>query len=161
MEQQNELPIKIVLDTWYGNVSRADALFNTLTDEQLQGEVSPGRNTGTYLLGHLTAVHDRMLPLLGFGAQKYPQLDEVFITSPDKSGKTMPPIADLRAYWKDTNETLATHFKAMQPGEWLNKHTSVSEEDFAKEPHRNRLNVLISRANHLSGHYGQLLFLKK
>jgi len=43
----------------------------------------------------------------------------------------------------------------------LHKHTSVSEEDFAKEPHRNRLNVLTTRTTHLASHYGQLIFLKK
>ncbi len=159
MEQQ--LPIKIVLDSWYTTISRANELFNSLTEEQLQNEVSPGRNTGTYLLGHLTAVHDRMLPLLGLGAQRFPQLDDVFLTSPDKSGKSKPSITELRAYWKEVNEALAASFRNMQPAEWLQKHTSVSEVDFVKEPHRNRLNVLISRTNHLSSHYGQLLFLKK
>ena len=131
-----------------------------ITDEQLQNEVSPGRNTGIYLLGHLTAVHDRLLPLLGFGAQKYPQLDDIFLTSPDKSGKTFPPVAELRAQWKEINTELTNHFNALPLDQWLQKHTAVSEEAFVKEPHRNRLNVLISRTIHLSEHYGQLLFLK-
>ncbi len=160
MEQQH-LPIKIVLDSWNTELSRIDKLFNSLTDEQLQNDVSPGRNTGTYLLGHLTSVHSRMLPLLGIGAQLYPELDDVFLTSPDKSGKAKPSIPDLRACWKEVNEALAAGFGALQPGEWLHRHTSISEEDFVKEPHRNRLNVLVSRTNHLSSHYGQLLFLKK
>ncbi len=159
MEQQ--IPIKIVVDSWNTALSRTDDLFNNLSDEQLQQEVSPGRNTGTYLLGHLTAVHDRMLPLLGLGERLHPQLDDTFISSPDKSGKPTPSLAELRAYWKDVNEALASGFSKLQPGEWLQKHTSVSEDDFAKEPHRNRLNVLVSRTNHLSSHYGQLLFLKK
>lgn len=160
MDQQN-LPIKIALDNWSSTLSRTDALIKSLSDEDLEREVSPGRNTGTYLLGHLTAVHDRMLPLLGLGEQKYPQLDEVFLTAPDKSGKTKPPVAELRAQWDDVNNTLNTAIAGLKPGEWLHRHTSVSEEDFAKEPHRNRLNVLASRTTHLAAHYGQLLFLKK
>jgi hypothetical protein len=48
----------------------------------------------------------------------------------------------------------------MTAEQWLEKHTSVSDEDFAKEPHRNKLSVLISRTNHLANHIGQLLFLK-
>ena len=161
MEQQNELPIKIVIDAWYTALSRTDAVFNELTDAQLMQEVSPGRNTGTYLLGHLIAVHDRMLPLLGLGVRHYPELDDVFLDSPDKSGKTMPSIDKLRAYWKGTNDALAEGFSGLLPGEWLHRHNSVSDEDFVKEPHRNKLNVLINRTNHLSSHYGQLLFLKK
>jgi hypothetical protein len=161
MDQQQYMPIKIVLDNWSTALSRTRALFNSLSDEELQQEVSPGRNTGTYLLGHITAVHDRMLPLLGLGELKYPQLYDIFITSPDKSGKTQPPIAELRGQWNDVNDTLTAAFSGLQPEEWLHRHTSVTEEDFAKEPHRNRLNVLASRTSHLASHYGQLLFLKK
>lgn len=160
MQHNHELFIKPVLDSWFSHVSRLDNLLDTITDEQLHSEVASGRNRGTYLLGHLTAVHDRMLPLLGFEAHHYPQLDEIFITSADKE-KDMPPAAELRKYWKDVNDTLARHFKAMKPEDWLQKHTSVTDEDFAKEPHRNRLNVMVSRTTHLAYHFGQMIFLGK
>jgi len=156
-----ELLIKNVLDTWYSNISRADALFNALTDEQLETEVAPGRNRGIYLLGHLTAVHDRMLPLLGLADQLYTHLDDTFITKPDRAITHMPSTTDLRDNWKEVNAKLAEHFATMQPEDWFKRHTSVSEEDFAKEPHRNRLNIIIGRTNHLSYHLGQLAFLKK
>jgi hypothetical protein len=48
----------------------------------------------------------------------------------------------------------------LQPAEWFNRHTVVSEADFEKEPHRNKLNLLINRTNHLSYHLGQLIYLK-
>jgi hypothetical protein len=157
---QETLFIKPILDNWYGNITRTNDIFNGLTDEQLLHEVAPGKNRAIYLLGHLTAVHDRMLPLLNFGKQLHPELD-TFITSPDKALNEMPSATDLRNSWKEVNETLASHFKSLSPDEWLQKHTSVSEEDFVKEPHRNRLSVLASRTNHLSYHLGQLVFLKK
>lgn len=160
MNQQLELLLKATLDAWYSHVSRTDHLLSSLTDEQLQQEVAPGRNTGIYLLGHLTAVHDRLLPLLGFESQLYPHLD-AFITSPDKAIKDIPPAADLRLHWKEVNDKLAKHFSGLTPDGWFQKHTAVSDEDFIKEPHRNRLSVLISRTHHLSYHLGQLIFLKK
>lgn len=49
----------------------------------------------------------------------------------------------------------------LSPADWFAKHTAVSDEDFAKEPHRNRLNVLLSRTIHQSNHLGQLSLLKK
>jgi len=159
--KQQEILMKCLLDNWYSNISRVDNLLDVLTDEQLQQEVAPSRNRGIYLLGHLAAVHSRLLPLLGFGEHLYPQLDEIFLTSPDKSRADLPPTADLRKYWRGANEKLAAHFSTMQPDDWFQKHTSVSDEDFEKEPHRNKLNVLISRTNHLSYHFGQLIFLKK
>ena len=161
MENPLELTIKISLDAWNAYVSRVDKLLNELTDEQLQMEVSPGRNTGVYLLGHLAAVNDALLPLLGVGEKLYPELEDIFIKNSDKSGLEKPAAKDLRNYWQELNNKLSEHFNQYTVDEWLQKHTSVSEEDFKKEPHRNRLNVLVSRTNHLAYHFGQLAFLKK
>ena len=151
--------VKMVLDNWYSNVANTDKLLKALTNEQLEGDVAPGRNSGKYLLGHLIAVNDRMLPLLGFGEVHYPNFLEIFLTSPDKSGKGMPGVAELRQCWTDSIERLDQHFKSLSASDWFTKHNSVSAEDFAKEPHRNKLNVVLGRASHLSNHQGQLLLL--
>jgi len=161
MSTEQEVFIKIGLDAWNIYVERTNKLFESLTDEQLQQQVAPNRNTALYLLGHLTAVHDGMLPLLGFRDRLYPSLQEVFIKNPDRSGLEKPAASLLRQYWKEVNETLAGHFSKLTSDEWFQKHDSISAEDFLKEPHRNRLNVLVNRTNHLASHYGQLVFLKK
>src|SRR5437870_3049747 len=105
----NQLIIKMVLDTWYSKIKEVDNIFNNLTVEQLQNKVAPDRNSGLYLLGHLTAVHDRMLPLLNLGEQLYPQLNDIFITNPEKSNAQAPSAKELRQYWKNINSTLETH----------------------------------------------------
>ena len=151
----------MVLDTWNSKIKEADALLDNLTDEQLQNEVSPGRNRGVYLLGHLTSVHSRMLPLLNLGEEMYPQLADSFITNADKTKPLTITASELRQQWKNINSTLATHFSKISADEWFQKHNSISAEDFQKEPHRNRLNIVINRTNHLSYHTGQLAFLKK
>ncbi|MCD6012710.1 MAG: hypothetical protein K0Q79_2572 [Flavipsychrobacter sp.] len=160
MEAQLNIAINVVLNSWNTILGMTIGVLDNVTDEDMMREVSLGRNTGIYLLGHLVAVHDRMLPLLGIGERKYPELDDIFLNTPDRSGKTMPPVQELRAKWLETNNALNTAFSAMQPIDWLSRHTSISEEDFAKQPHRNKLNVLASRTTHLAEHYGQLLFLK-
>jgi len=160
MTNQNQLAVKSVLDTWNGRIKQANEIFNGLTDEQLQKEIAPGRNRGIYLLGHLTAVHDRMLPLLDFEAQVYPQLDEPFLTKPDKAVAELPSVKELRTAWENVNSKLTEHFNKMQVDEWFQKHSAVTAEDFAKEPHRNRLNVVVGRAGHLAYHVGQLVLLK-
>ena len=161
MNNQQELLTKSVLDTWRANITRTDALIDSLTDEQLEQEIAPGKNRGIYVLGHLAAVHDRMMPLLGFGEQQFAHLDGPFLTSPDKAVAELPATADIRTYWKEANKALDHHISGQQPGDWFQKHTSVSDEDFAKESHRNKLSVLVSRTNHAAYHYGQLMLLKK
>jgi hypothetical protein len=156
----NELFIKMTVAAWDAQCVRVSKLFDELSDEQLAGETAPGRNTGIYLLGHLVAVTDGMLPLLGFGEKLYPQLETVFLTSPDKSGLETPSVAELRKYWKEVNAKLSAAITTTTSNEWFAKHTAVSAEDFAKEPLRNKLNVLISRTNHQSYHLGQLIYLK-
>jgi uncharacterized damage-inducible protein DinB len=160
MINQQQLFIKMALDSWDTQVARADKLFNSLSDEQIQQDVAPGRNSGVYLLGHLTAVHDALLPLFGLGEKRYPQLEDVFVKSPDKSAAVKPSVKDLRNFWSEVNTNLSQHFNRFTIDEWLQKHTSVTDEDFKKEPHRNRLNVLLNRTNHLAYHAGQLVFLK-
>jgi hypothetical protein len=149
----------MALDGWYGQVKSTDTLLNKLSDEQLMQEVSPRRNRGIYLLGHLAAVHDMMLPLLRFEESMYPALRSVFIDSPDRAVADLPPISELRAHWTTVNEKLSAHFASLSPDEWFTRHASISQEDFEKEPHRNRLNVVLVRTIHLSSHRGQLAFL--
>ena len=155
-----ETMIKMVLDRWYALIKNFDTLLDLISDDQLQKEVSPGKNRGIYLLGHLTAVHDDMLPLLNLGDKLYPSLSEPFIKSPDKAVSELPSAKELRANWKKVNEVLAEKFSTVKPDEWFQKHNSVSAEDFIKEPHRNRLNIIITRTTHLSYHLGQFILLK-
>lgn len=161
MKPLEETFIKMVLDAWHSHVKQTDDLFNSLSDEQLFTEIAPGKNRGIYLLGHLTAVHDRMLPLLGFGDQRYPHLYKTFLESPDRAQADIPSVEDLRNYWKETNNILSKNFSKLSVTEWFQRHNAVSEPDFAKEPHRNKLNLVINRTNHLANHLGQLLLLKK
>ncbi|MBL0740042.1 DinB family protein [Chryseolinea lacunae] len=156
-----QLLLELTLNAWKGQLKRADQLFAGFTDEQLQAEIAPGKNSGQYLLGHLTATHDRLFELLDLGARLHPELDAPFLSNPDKSGLPQPTVAELRQYWSDVNAKLADHLAKLLPSEWLQRHTQVSPEDFKKEPHRNKLNVLISRTNHVAYHLGQLVWLRK
>ena len=160
MEIQKQILVKSVLDSWNARIKEANNIIDNLTDEQLQKEIAPNKNRGTYLLGHLTAVNDKMLPLLNFEPQQFSNLDDTFLSKPDKAVAEIPSGKDLRSNWKSSNEKLAKHFEALKPDEWFEKHSAVSTEDFAKEPHRNRINVVLGRTSHLSYHLGQLALLK-
>lgn len=156
-----QLMVRMNLNAWDAQIKRASSFFNGLSDEELYQEIAPGKNRAIYLLGHLVAIHDGMLSLLGIGNRDYEQLDNAFVKSPDKAVEHLPEPKDLRAYWTNVNDILNRQFNSLLAEEWLHKHTAVSEADFEKEPHRNRLNVLISRTNHLAYHLGQLVLIKK
>jgi len=148
-----------VIKSWEGQNKAIADIFSKFEEDRYLNEVAPGRNRGIYLLGHLAAISDLMLPLLGLGSQLYPGLEAQFVTNPDAADQPTPSIAVLKDCWETINQTLAGHFASMEEADWLSRHTKVSEEDFLKDPSRNKLNVLISRTGHINYHRGQLAFL--
>jgi hypothetical protein len=143
------------LKVWKAQIGRADKLFGSLSSEDVLREIAPGRNRLLYLWGHLTATHDAMLPLLGLGERIHPEFDAAFISAPDKSKADIPSHEQVRRAWNVVNAELWKRFETMSWSDWLARHTAVSEEDFAKDPSRNRFAILLSRTNHLSYHLGQ------
>jgi DinB superfamily len=152
--------LKMVFDRWYGSIKSFDTLLNTLTDDQLQKEIAPGKNRGIYLVGHLIAVHDDMLRLLGMGEMLYPELYKPFIELADKTLAEIPTAKELRSMWNKQCEVMKHKFEKTNAEAWFEKHTAVSVEDFNNEPHRNKLNIIITRTSHLQYHIGQLVLLK-
>ena len=157
----HKLSVQVAINSWRLGVERANKIFSSLADDDLLKEVAPGRNRLIYLLGHLTAVHDAMFPILGLGPRLHPELDAIFVSSPDKAGAQLPPAGELRKYWDAVNSKLLSQFASLSPDEWLQRHSAMSEEDYAKDPTRNRLAVLLSRTNHLSYHLGQITLALK
>ena len=150
-----ELYLAVALNGWKGNIERADKMFSGLSDQEVLKEIAPGKNRLIYLWGHLTATHDAMLPLLGIGRRLYPEFDVAFVSNPDKSQAEIPSVELVRKAWREVNDRLFEGFASFSAADWLKKHGAVLEEDFAKEPLRNRLAILLSRTNHLSYHLGQ------
>jgi DinB superfamily len=155
----NNTAIQNAINIWNNEQTRFNKVLDKISDEQLLQETAPNKNTGIYLLGHLMVVADAMMPLLGLGEAKHGALFEAFVKLPDKSGQEFPSPTEVRKMYVDVMATLNEAIKNLPLEEWLTKHNSVSKEDFAKEPHRNKLSVLMSRAMHQAYHGGQLAML--
>lgn len=153
------LTTKLYIEAWLLSNRRLHNLIIKLSEEEIYKEISPERNRGIYLLGHLISTTDTMIELLGFDKKRYPELDPIFVSAPDKSGKIFPDFEVLKQNWEKINTVMLEHIENMSPEQWLEKHASVSEDDFKKDPTRNKLNVLISRTNHQNYHLGLLVLL--
>lgn len=149
------------IHSWKLNIERADKLFSALSDERLTHQVAPGKNRLVYLWGHLIAVHDAMFPLIGLGPRKYPELDAIFLTEADNATAELPSATTLKKAWDDVHSNLLSAFEGLSASAWLEKHTVVSAEDFAKNPLRNRLSILLSRTVHVGYHLGQCVLAPK
>lgn len=148
---------------WKQQLEFAEKIFAPLSDEQLKKEIAPGKNRLIYLYGHLAGVHDRMRPLLGIGPQLHPRLDKPFLFEKDRvvEDGELPSAAELKRMWDEVHRSLNDAFDAFTAEDWTSKHTSVSDEDFAKNPLRNRLAVLLSRTSHIAYHLGQTALVRE
>src|ERR1700733_4301547 len=149
-----------VLNSWKLIISRFDKTLGDLTNDELQHQIAPGKNRVFYLLGHLTAVHDRMIPLLGLGERLHPELDDTYITTSDRVLEDPLSATELRRAWAEVNRKLTTAFAEFTLQDWLQKHEAVSEDDFVRDPSRNRLALVMNRTNHASYHSGQATLAK-
>jgi DinB superfamily len=157
----DELFSGIAVAGWKRTVESVNRLLSALSDEELLLEVTPQRNRVYYIVGHLAAHHDRLLAMLGIGERLHPELDKLFIENPDRTFPDELSPAEVRRALIEVNESLTRGIEAMTPLDWLNRHAAVSEEDFAKDPKRNRIAVLQSRTGHAMYHAGQIrLFIK-
>jgi hypothetical protein len=147
--------VALGLKVWKAQIERADKLFRSLSSDDVLREIAPGKNRLLYLWGHLTAIHDAMLPLLGIRERLYPEFDVAFVSNPDKSQAAIPSHEQVRQAWTTVNGELLKGLEKMSLPDWVQRHSAVSEEDFAKDASRNRFAILLSRTNHLSYHLGQ------
>jgi uncharacterized damage-inducible protein DinB len=146
-----------VLNSWKSVSHRFSEVISQLSDEDLKQEIAPGRNRALYVVGHVAATNDRLFPLLGIGQRRYRDLDSVYIDQPDRAADDPVAPSALKAASDDVARRISEALERFTPEEWLEKHTAVSDEDFAKDPGRNRLAVVLSRTNHMSYHLGQIM----
>jgi hypothetical protein len=156
-----EVFVATALKSWDLWVGRTGKIFDSLTDDDMLTPIAPGKNRPIYLLGHLITVNDGMIPQLRLGEPDFEALREPFLVKPDSAESQFPPLPQLRQNWKDLNLRLSSLFAELTPAQWIERHLTVSEEDFAKEPYRNRLAILHSRTSHTAYHLGQLMMVAK
>jgi hypothetical protein len=154
MKPEEQL-VDCALRSWKTYTERVEALFQGLSEHELQQEIAPGRNRLIYLWGHLAGVSDALFPLLGIGPRLHPELDAIFVDAPDHKGALPLSGARLKQVAREIDDALWQAFTGWTAADWLGRHNAVSEDDFAREPFRNRFNVLLNRTAHMASHFGQ------
>ena len=111
-----EMLAAAAVNSWKLVIGRFDGAVASLSDENLQKQVAPGRNRLLYLVGHLTAVHDRMFALLGLGERLHPELDEIYIANPDQTlPDSISPVCSQAGMERSQQQTHCSFPKAHAP----------------------------------------------
>jgi hypothetical protein len=84
----------------------------------------------------------------------------MFISKPDRSFELTETAQSLKLAWDKINQKLWEEFSKFSPADWAGRHTAVSEEEFKREPNRNKFTVLLGRTAHMSYHVGQAMLAR-
>jgi uncharacterized damage-inducible protein DinB len=152
--------LDICLLNWDLQNKRIQKIIDTISDENYQKPILDNRNSPSWILGHLAEADDALLELLGIGKRLHPDLTAIYHHERGSNQSGHLNKSDISQKWNAISIELNKAFRSWNEAEWLSRHTAVSEEDFKKEPHRNKLNVLLSRITHKASHLGQLSMQK-
>lgn len=152
--------LDICLLQWETYNNRTEKVLDTISDEIFFKPITNEGNSPSWIMGHLADTEDRLLELLGIRERLFPELSTIYHHERDTNQSGHLSKVALIAKWQVISKELNNAFKNWSETEWLGKHTAVSEEDFKKEPHRNRLNVMLSRVSHKASHLGQIAMRK-
>jgi uncharacterized damage-inducible protein DinB len=134
--------------------------LETISDENFVKPIVAGGNNPSWLFGHLVDTDDALLELSGIRKRLYPDLKTIYNHERGSNQSGHLTRQELTKRWTEISAELDKAFKSWSEAQWLDRHTAVSEEDFKKEPHRNKLNVMLSRVEHKASHLGQIAMLK-
>ncbi len=76
-----------------------------------------------------------------------------FVTISERTSTTEPDR--VAPALSNCSSKLWDGFSQFSASDWAQRRTAVSEEDFEREPHRNRFTALLGRTAHLAYHVGQ------
>lgn len=148
--------LQICLLQWDTYNKRMQNAIDTISNEKFNQAIIVNGNSPSWLLGHLVDTDDKLLELFGIGKRIFPELSTIYHHERGTNQQGHLTKAELSTKWNTVVAELDTAFKNMTEADWLARHMSVTEEDFKKEPHRNKLNVFLSRIAHKASHLGQI-----
>ena len=153
--------LDICLIQWDSYNSRMQKLLDTISEEDFHKPIVKDGNSPSWLLGHLADTDDTLFELFGIQKRMFPDLTKIYHHERGANQSGHLTKEELSVKWKAIIEELNLAIKNYSEQDWLSRHMVVSEEDFKKGPHRNKLNVMLSRVTHKASHLGQIALLVK
>jgi hypothetical protein len=154
-------PLEICLMQWNILNQRAQKMMDSISDEKFFAPIMPGGNSPSWLMGHLADTDDKLLGMFGIRERMFPELSTIYHHERSTNQNGHLTRAELSIKWKAVLAELDRAYNNMSESDWLSRHTAVSAEEFIKEPHRNKLNVMLGRISHKASHLGQVAMQAK
>ncbi len=150
-------PRSKILAKQYSDSSWADWIIRSLSDDELKKEISPGKNHGIWLLGHLITCEDDFALFMGKGEITYSLYHDLFAEETVlQPVENYPPISEMREKWKEMLAKNRKIYDELKDEELEENHAQrKGEDDFCKT----KEDVTVHWQLHLMYHAGQLSVL--
>ncbi|MEO8209783.1 MAG: DinB family protein [bacterium] len=136
-----------------------DGTINSLSDEDFKMELSPGKNTGVWILGHLVVSDDDLSTFLGKGKLLFPEYVKLFGQGTKvQPVENYPDVAALKKSWKQVSERNKIIYSELTDKELNEPHAMI--EDFEKDYFKTKERVIMAWQLHQVYHTGQLAIIK-
>jgi len=129
-----------------------------LNDDEYKWELSPGKNHGVWLLGHLITSDDDFSLFMGRGEMLYPEYPAIFGEgSKLQSVDNYPSVAVLKEQWKNVVEKNKKVYADLKDAELDERHGMIKDyEDYKKDSFKTKMSVIMHWQLHQMYHAGQL-----
>jgi len=153
--------LDICLLQWNTYNTRMQKALESISDENFHKPIIASGNSPSWVFGHLVDTEDGLLELFGIRSRIHPELKSIYHHERGTNQAGHLSKTELMTKWKAISAELDKAFKSWSESDWMGRHTAVTEEDFKKEPHRNKLNVMLARVGHKASHLGQIAMQAK
>jgi DinB superfamily len=153
--------LEICLLQWNAYNRIMQKTLDSITEENFYKPIVADGNSPSWLMGHLADTDDALLKLFGIRERLFPELATIYHHERGANQSGHLTKDELMTKWKAIVAELDRNFSSMSESDWHARHMAVSEEDFKTEPHRNKLNVMLSRVTHKASHLGQIAMQAK
>lgn len=132
-----------------------NGVINILSDDEFKSEISPGKNHGVWLLGHLLTSDDDFSMFMGKGPVMFPEYYETFGQgSKLLPAEDYPSVHDLKDAWSKVCEKNRKIYSELTDDELQLPHAMVKDID--KDYFKTKERVIMAWQLHQLYHAGQL-----
>lgn len=126
-----------------------------LSDEEFKMELSPGKNHGVWLMGHLVTSDDDFSMFMGKSEVMFPEYYELFgqgskLLPPE----SYPPVSELKDAWEKVCEKNRKIYTELTDDELQQPHALV--KDYERDYFKTKERVIMAWHLHQLYHAGQL-----
>jgi uncharacterized damage-inducible protein DinB len=132
--------------------------LNSLSDEDLKTEISPGKNNGVYILGHLIVSDDDFSKYMGKGGYLFPEYRKMFgQNSKCLPPENYPPVSELRVAWKKVCDKNRKIYEELTDEELEQPHALIEDPAHPEKDYfRTKGRIIMAWQLHQAYHVGQL-----